>query len=65
LKARYCECEGLDLKFPKIKKLRGGNRESKHVAIPADKLKLIFELAAESLKMNTLVHLLYDAAARI
>jgi hypothetical protein len=38
LKARYCDFEGLELKFPKIKNVREGHKDPKHVAIPADKL---------------------------
>jgi hypothetical protein len=65
LKARYCDFEGLEIKFPKLKKTRGVYQEPKHVAISPAKLKIIFDLAKENIRMSTLVHLLYDAAARI
>lgn len=63
LKYKLNKCEKNDFDF---KRSRGKAKIVRpHTAFTEDKMKELFELATSNLEVNTLVHLLYDTAARI
>ena len=60
-KLNKCEKNGFD-----FKRSRGKAKIVRpHTAFTEDKMKELFELASTNLEVNTLVHILYDTAARI